>query len=211
MISASCRRLLHRNGVMGVYYPHHREQRAATVAKLLQIMNGRHAKRLFCTSASLNKLNQPKLKEEVVELASDLTHPHPHPPGVSPPDHASAKEDSKLRSQQHTAAVNTNAVDGVLQGYEEEGQAWIEEGSKEEVGGKREEQRQKEEEWIRTELTWRKLPSIYLKLSKSRLTGMYLCEWIWDSIARVLVYSRCTRTCVYSTAFIPSSKAGCWQ
>ena len=177
MISASCRRLLHRNGVMGVYYPHHREQRAATVAKLLQIMNGLPAKRLFCASVSLNKLNQPKLKEEVVELSSDLTHPQPRPPGVSPPNHASAKEDSKLRSQQHTAAVSTNAVDGVLQEghrYEEGGQAWIEEGSKEELGGTKEEERQKEEEWIRTELTWRKLPSIYLKLSKSRLTGMYM-------------------------------------
>ena len=167
MISASCRRLLHRNGI---YYSRHQLQRSATVAKLLQILSGWPAKRLFCASAPLNKLNQPKLKEEN-ELSSDLTHPQPHPSGVIPPDHAHPKEVSEFRSHDH-AAARTNTVDGVLQErhQHEDGQAWIEESSKE--VGQREEQRQEEGEWAHTELTWRKLPSIYLKLSKSRLTGL---------------------------------------
>ena len=167
IISASCRRLLHRNGI---YYSRHQLQRSTTVANLLQILSGWPAKRLFCASAPLNKLNQPKLKEEN-ELSSDLTHPQPHPSGVIPPDHAHPKEVSEFRSHDH-AAARTNTVDGVLQErhQHEDGQAWIEESSKE--VGQREEQRQEEGEWAHTELTWRKLPSIYLKLSKSRLTGL---------------------------------------
>ena len=173
MISASCRRLLHRNGV---YYSRHRLQRAATVAKLLQILTEWPAKRLFCASAPLNKLNQPKLREEN-ELSSDLTHPQPCPPGVLPPaaDHAHSKENCELRSHDHTAA-STNTVDGAVreQHLYYEGQAWIEDRSKE--AGGREEHRQEEVEWAHTELTWKKLPSIYLKLSKSRLTGMSTCS-----------------------------------
>ncbi len=173
MISASCRRLLHRNSV---HYSHHRLQRATTVTKLLQILSGWPAKRVLCASASLSKVNQPKLKEES-ELSADLTHPQPRPPGVLPPDHAQAKEDSKLRSHNHAAAASTNAVEDALceQRQYEEGQGLIEERSKEEEVeglGRREEQREEgEEELADRELSWRKLPSIYLKLSKSRLTG----------------------------------------
>ena len=39
-------------------------------------------------------------------------------------------------------------------------------------GGQDQEMREGEEEEEERELTWRKLPNIYLKLSKSRLTGM---------------------------------------
>ena len=176
MILASCRRLLHRNG--GIFYSRHQLQCTATVAKLLQVLSGWPAKRSFCASASLNKLNQPKLKEEI-ELSSELTHPQPRPPGVLPPDRThTEEEDSKLRSHDHAAAAaSTNTVDGVLHErhkYYEEGQGgWIEGGPKEVVEGRREEQRQEGEEgWAHSEITWRKLPSIYLKLSKSRLTGM---------------------------------------
>ena len=178
MFSASCRRLLHRNGI---FYSRHQLQRTSTVAKLLRVLSGWPTKRSFCASVSLNKLNQPKLKEEI-ELSSDLTHPQPRPPGVLPPDHTHAKEeDSKLRSPDHAAAAaSTSAVDGVLHErhqYYEEGQgAWIEGGPKEVVEGRREEQRQEGEEgWAHSEITWRRLPSIYFKLSKSRLTGMSRC------------------------------------
>lgn len=177
MISASCRRLLHRNGIHHYVYSHHQLQRAPIIAKLIQILSRWPAKRLFCASVSLNKLNQPKLKEENNELLSDLTHPQPRLPGVLPPDHTHTEEDSKLGSHRHAPAASANAVDGALheQHQYEEGQAWMEKRSKEVVGGpgRREEQREgEEEEWAHTELSWRKLPSIYLKLSKSRLTGI---------------------------------------
>lgn len=152
-------------------------QRAPTVAKLLQMLSRWPTKRLFCASASLNKLNQPKLKEENELSSSDLTHPQPRPPGVVPPDHTHAKEDSKLGSHSHAVAASTSAVDGTLreQHQYEEGQAWTEERSKVVVGepGREEQREEGEEEWSHTELSWRKLPSIYLKLSKSRLTGIY--------------------------------------
>ena len=171
MISASCRRLLHRNGV---YYSHHQMERAPTVAKFLQMLSRWPAKRLFCASASLNKFNQPKLKEENELSSSDLTHPQPRPPGVLPPNHTHAKEDSKLGSHSHAVTANASAVDGALceQHQYEEGQVWTEERSKVVVGESGREQREEgEEEWSHTELSWRKLPSIYFKLSKSRLTG----------------------------------------
>ena len=125
MISASCRRLLHRNGV---HYSHHQMQRAPTVAKLLQMLSRWPVKRLFCASASLNKLNQPKLKEENELSSSDLTHPQPRPPGVVPPDHTHAEEDSK---HSHAVVANASGVDGSLrERYQyEEGQAWREERS----------------------------------------------------------------------------------
>ena len=173
MISASCRRLLHRNGV---HYSHHQMQRAPTVAKLLQMLSRWPTKRLFCASASLNKLNQPKLKEENELSSSDLTHPQPRPPCVLSPDHTHAKEDSKLGSHNHAAAASTSAVDGTLRErhqYEED-QVWTEERSKVVVGepGREEQREEGEEEWSHMEFSWRKLPSIYLKLSKSRLTGI---------------------------------------
>ena len=90
-----------------------------------------------------------------------------------PSDHTHAKEDSKLGSHSHAVAASSNAVDGTLHEYED-GQAWMEERSKVVVGepGREEQREEGEEEWSHTELSWRKLPSIYLKLSKSRLTGI---------------------------------------
>ena len=168
MISASCWRLLNRNGV---YYSNHQLQGAAATARLLRILSGWPAKRSFCASVLLNKLNQPKLHiKEENEHSPDLTHPQPLPPGVipGPPGNAQIKESSKSRSHDHaTAGINT-VVDGVFQERRQNAPS-MEDTSKE--VGHREEQRQEEEEWAHTELTWRKLPSIYLKLSKSRLTG----------------------------------------
>lgn len=170
MISASCRRLLNRNGVC---YSHLRLQGAAPAARLFQILSGWPAKRSLCASVLRNKLNQPKLhvKEESEHL-SDLTHPQPRPPGVipGPPGNAQIREDSKSRSHDH-AAASTNTVDGVFQ-EQHQNAPWMEKTSKKVEH--REEQRQEEEEWTHAELTWRKLPSIYLKLSKSRLTGIHV-------------------------------------
>ena len=141
MTSASCRRLL-----INLHHPH----RQQTTLRLLQVLSNL-PQRSLCTSWSLNKLNQPKLREE--DEHTDVTHP----PLKVPPDRA-VQEDGRRRSHDLVVA---STVDGVFrEQYPDE--------SQHETEGVREEG---EEEVAQTELSLRKLTSIYLKLSKSRLTG----------------------------------------
>ena len=76
---------------------------------------------------------------------------------LNPDDPNSAVKDSSKSIHDHDVA---SAVDGVY--HEPYPDANRQKNNEEEEEG---------EEWEHTELTWKKLPNIYLKLSKSRLTG----------------------------------------
>ena len=167
MSSASCRKLLTQRVTAVNLLP----KSPATVRLLGLVTYSGQYQRSLHTPSSLNKLNQPKLREDVNnEHVPDLTHP-PRNGNVVPPlpaDHSCTVQDSNKKSHDHTG---TNAVDGVIQERHSDGRKQHMEGEE-----KREEQDEKEaeEEWAQTELTLKKLPSIYLKLSKSRLTGKKL-------------------------------------
>ena len=113
------------------------------------------------TSLPCEKLNQPKLREDN-EQATDVEHAQRT---VVPTD--GTIEDRGVSTRSHDQVVAA-AVDDVL----EDGRKGAGGGSGqwEESKGLKEGE-EEEEEWAQSELTLKKLTSIYLKLSKSRLTG----------------------------------------
>ena len=152
MALASCRRLL--SGV------HPQQQRATAVRVLLQRICSQPQRPLI-TSSSLNKFNQPRLSEESDHVTDGVTHPPQVVVPRSSDSHTCTVQEPEPgnNSGSHDRAVVNPAVDGVY--HELYPDPNVGQGEKGE-----------EEEWVPTELTLKKLPSIYLKLSKSRLTGI---------------------------------------
>ena len=114
------------------------------------------------TSALCYKLNQPKVREERDHVTDDVRTPQQ---AAVPLDDVVRDRRAGTRSHDQVIAVT---VDDVVEG----GQRYISgRGQQTEEEGHQKEGEEEEEEWVQSELTLKKLPSIYLKLSKSRLTG----------------------------------------
>lgn len=168
ILIASCRRLL-----IG---SHHRPQQLASVSPLLQQICSGAPQRSVVTSSTLNKFNQPRLREENDHVTGET----PALPIAVPshPDHRAVEEPADNK-RSHDCAVVSPAVDGVFHEPYPDPSASREEA--EEEG---------EEERVETGMTLKKLSSIYLKLSKSRLSGnLYYYDVHYKQLCRLLLYA----------------------
>ena len=149
---ASCRRLL--------IEAHSQPPQLVSLNLLLHQICSGAPQRSVVTSSSLNKFNQPKLREES-DHVTDGPGAAPALPIAVPshPNHRRAVEEPARNRRSHDCAVNVvgPAVDGVFhEPYPDPSS------SREDT---------KVEQDPETDLTLKKLSSIYLKLSKSRLSG----------------------------------------